>query len=152
MTNDCVPTDPTKAGAHWLQFEDDRQVVCWRPTGASEHIGMWVGYWHPMEMHRRGYRYLRPVVSPQQEDALHAEIDEMSTTVAEQTRANEALRRHNEKLITEADRLFATNSALNDMVQRERDTVGQLRQRITELATALDERASEMQEREWRVL
>lgn len=64
----------------------------------------------------------------------------------------DALRRHNEKLITEADRLLATNSALNDMVRRLRDEVSVLRAERIRLTTALDERASETQERDWRVL
>lgn len=94
--------------------------------------------------------------------------------------ANEALRRMNERCVTENDRLLATNSALNDMVQRQREIIEavegnlqrhwgmvaelratvcrlqdereRLRAALTEATTARDDAAGDAADLEWRVM
>jgi len=82
MTDACIPPDPTKAGAHWLERKDKTRVISsWVLSVRAHALGRWyfIGEpWLEGEDAADGMRYLRPVLTPEQEDALHTEIDEMS--------------------------------------------------------------------------
>lgn len=183
MRDVCAPPDQTIAGMHWLQ----RIILDERPVAARWWGGRWtitqrnqVECMSPRDAFSFGYRYSRAALTPEQEDALHAELDGLTATVAEHTGFNETLRRHNEKLIAEGDRLLATNSALNDMVQRQREIIEaveenlqrhwgmvaelratvcrlqdereRLRAALTDATTALDDAAGDAADLEWRVM
>lgn len=125
MTNDCVPPDPTKADAHWLRHESGTLVsIEWVPTHIAARLGFWREFGGSEITYNLGYRYFRPVLTPKQEDALRQEVAEQRALIAH-LRAERA-------------------NALAD--------VEELRAEITRLTTALDERASEAADGEWRVL
>lgn len=123
MRDACVPPDQTLAAAHWLQ----RIILDKKPFTAYWLAGQWqitqttyVEWLNPWEASRRGYVYLRPVPTMEEEDMLRLELLRARETIEE----------------------------LRDTILAQQRYVREAR----ELTTALDERASETQEREWRVL
>ena len=177
MSNACVPPDPTKAGAHWLERKDKTHVIAnWVISVHAHAPGRWYFVSEPWlggeDAADMGMRYLRPVLTPDQEDALHTEIDEMAAALITANEGVSAAWKETGDLrsgIMKAlgmdttsmktlpdDRVLIAAVAEHRRIAQTCNSYAEecehLRSRITELTTALDERASETQKRDWRVL
>ena len=135
MSDACIPPDPTKAGAHWLKNErwDCPVSMDWNPVQKEWSVATpaCCGRLSVRYMTNDGWHYIRPVLTPDQEDALHAEIDEMAAALNDVSR----------------DLLAAYEEIGTLRADRER-----LRAALTEATTARDDAAGDAMEREWRAM
>lgn len=88
MSDRCEPPPELRGvdGWHWVQRTSDPPVVLWWVPGIQGFDGRWLTYGGnqllPFSMAEDGWRYVAPVATPDEVEALRAERDAARTAAA----------------------------------------------------------------------
>ena len=129
MTDRCEPPEELRGvdGWHWIVRDTTKLIALnWQPNRAGRDSEWGLGYFAPSAAYTAGYRYLSPVLTPAEADALRRERDEAQETAKKfqdawdhATGERDALRADNKRLreaLKAADQ-FITNGIELDFIR-----------------------------------